>query len=133
MRSIKALAFFLILAWASTAYASDDYEAISRSMSDLPRPGSLADVLTCSGTNQIYWRYLRGDNPGSEEADAAQRKASWYAAVALWVFAVKPDAIHDAIASAGDRPLSETIELANQCRLPPGDWQHTPGWAIDTR
>ena len=128
MRYLVGLLVLSVLAcpWTVDAYEID--ERVVNAFGPLPRQGSLEDVLECSGANQVYWIYLKKNDPVHPDLDEAQGKASWYSAVALWVFAVKNAAINDAIASAENLPLQEAIKLAKQCRKAPRDWQNRPGW-----
>jgi len=50
----------------------------------LPNRGSLSDILDCAGANEVLWTNALRQNPRDPEAFEAKRKASWYAAVALW-------------------------------------------------
>jgi len=63
-------------------------------------------------------------NPRDPEAHDAKRKAGWYAAVALRVFAVDSQAVVDAVSDASDRkPRSAVLDLARRCRDAPVNWR----------
>jgi hypothetical protein len=90
----------------------------------LPSPGSLQDVLTCAGANEVVWTDTSRADPYSRVAKEAKLKASWYAAVALYVFAVDSKAIVDAVEAAKrTNPRAQVMDLARSCRAAPESWR----------
>ncbi len=120
MRSkILAMIFLLISPLTLGADTTD----VERLLGPLPKPGNLSDVLECAGVNEVAWLTITKIDPYSHEGNEAKRKASWYAAVALWVFAVESQAVVDAVNTAQKREYSEVIKVANQCRKAPSNWR----------
>ena len=69
------------------------------------------------------WTTKMREDPYDFEAIEAKRKAGWYAAVALWVFAVDSKTVIDAVTSAAEQQPREVFELARQCRKAPDNWR----------
>ena len=90
---------------------------------DLPRPGSLADVLSCAGANEVLWTSAMKEDPRDPRAHEAKRKAGWYSAVALWVFLADSTAVVDAVRSASERERQTVFALARRCRSAPDNWR----------
>lgn len=90
---------------------------------DLPRPGSLADVLSCAGANEVLWTSAMKEDPRDPRAHEAKRKAGWYSAVALWVFLADSTAVVDAVRSATERERRTVLALARRCRSAPDNWR----------
>jgi len=110
----------LISHWgiAQEATATDVEELIG----SLPKSGNLSDILKCAGANEVVWTTIIKEDPYSRVAHEAKRKAGWYAAIALWVFAVDTQAVIDAVNSARERQYNENVELAKKCRKAPKNW-----------
>ena len=90
----------------------------------LPAPGSALDVLACAAANELLWKEVARSDPSSREASEAKRKAGWYAAVALQVFALDSRAIVEAIEVASlPSARSVTLEKARKCRPAPENWR----------
>ena len=90
----------------------------------LPAPGNVRDVLACAAANELVWTEAAKKDPYSREGAEAKRKAGWYSAVALNVFAVESKAVLDAIAAAkvpGARAAS--LGTAARCRPAPPNWR----------
>ena len=93
-------------------------------LGDLPEPGDIQDILLCAGTNEIVWTGMMRTDPYSRDASEAKRKAGWYSAVALRVFAVKSQAVIDAVADArAQTPRSQVFAVAKRCRAAPDNWR----------
>lgn len=90
---------------------------------DLPRPGSLADILSCAGANEVLWTSAMKEDPRGPRAHEAKRKAGWYSAVALWVFLADSTAVVDAVRSASERERQMVLSLARRCRNAPDNWR----------
>lgn len=90
---------------------------------DLPRPGSLADILSCAGANEVLWTSAMKEDPRDPRAHEAKRKAGWYSAVALWVFLADSTAVVDAVKSASERERQAVFALARRCRDAPDNWR----------
>jgi hypothetical protein len=96
---------------------------------ELPKPGDIRDVLICAGSNEVLWMDVTRNGPEDRGAHEARRKAGWYAAVAMSIFAVDSKAIIDAIAAAKAlAPKSKVYEIARSCRPAPNSWK-VPGIA----
>lgn len=89
----------------------------------LPAAGSVHDVLTCAGSNEVLWTEVIGVNPYDRDASEAKRKAGWYASVALNIFAVESQAVSNAVAAAKALPREKVYELARSCRAAPSGWR----------
>ena len=90
----------------------------------LPSPGSVHDVLACAGANELLWTDTVRKDPYSREASEAKRKAGWYSAVALQIFALESKAVLDAVEAAkssSDRIV--VLSLARRCRAAPQSWR----------
>lgn len=97
-----------------------DYEAFG----ELPKRGNLTDILECAGANELLWTTTLREDPYDPEGHEAKRKAGWYSAVALWVFAIDSMAVIDAVKKAANRkPRSAVLDLARQCRKAPNNWR----------
>jgi hypothetical protein len=95
-----------------------------RALGELPKPGDVQDVLICAGTNEVLWIDVTRKGPEDRAAHEARRKAGWYAAVAMNIFGVQPQAVVDAIAAAKSAtPLAKVYETARSCRSVPDSWQ----------
>lgn len=130
MRFVAGLAVLLLVPpiLAGSTEAID--EEFVRMAGPLPDGGRLDDVLVCTGAAEIQWLFLRDFGEAAQhEITAAQRKASWYSAVALHIFAVESQAIHDAISAAREQPLPDAIALSKNCRDAPSDWQELHQWS----
>jgi len=95
-----------------------------RVLGELPKRGSLSDILDCAGANELLWTIALRINPRDAEGHEAKRKAGWYSAVALRVFAVDSEAVIKAVKEAIDRkPRSAVLDLARRCRKAPDNWR----------
>lgn len=91
----------------------------------LPRPGSLEDVLACAGANEMLWTTEIKVDPYSRTAHDARQKASWYAAVALYIFQVNSGNVTRAVRDAqAKEPRSEVRSMALRCQPPPDSWRN---------
>lgn len=111
--------------YAQNAAAPFTREAeLYRVFGDLPKRGSLSDILACAGANEVLWTTAMRQNPRDPEAHEAKRKAGWYSAVALQVFAVDSQAVVEAVNEATDRkPRPAVLDLARRCRTAPDTWR----------
>ena len=125
----RAVATALLSAWAELATAAGQPSAIAaqsdmaRAFGDLPRPGNLADVLSCAGANEALWIAAMKNDPRDPNAHEAKRKAGWYSAVALWVFDVDSTAVIKAVKAASDGEPATVLALARRCRPAPEKWR----------
>ena len=90
----------------------------------LPAPANVHDVLACAAANELAWTEAAKKDPYAREGTEAKRKAGWYSAVALHVFALESKAVLDAVAAAkapGARAAS--LETATRCRPAPPNWR----------
>ena len=124
---LGAIAFSLV-AWAQVPHDARLLPKKDRTFIEqfgqLPAPGSVRDVLICAGANEVLWADMARKDPYSREANDAKRKAGWYAAVALHVFAVESKAVLDAVDTA-KMPSSRkaALETARSCRAAPENWR----------
>ena len=112
-------------AYAQNAAAPFTTEAeFYRAFGNLPKRGSLSDILACAGANEVLWTTAMRQNPRDPDAHEAKRKAGWYSAVALRVFAVDSQAVVEAVKEAADhKPRLAVLDLARQCRAAPDNWR----------
>jgi len=126
-RLLIVIIFSLTFQGAAFSDGSSKYYDKEDRMSQLgkfPYRGKMSDVLMCSGANEILWVNLKKVNPGDSVTQDAERKASWYSAVALWVYAVKTDAVVDAPTELEKhKTMKEIYHIAKQCRKPPDGWR----------
>jgi len=120
MRSKYLVIIFLLV---SPLAQGADIKDTERLLGSLPKPGNLSDSLECAGVNEVVWLTITKTDPYSHEGNEAKRKASWYAAVALWVFTVESQAVVDAVNSVHEREYSEVVILAKKCRNAPNNWR----------
>ena len=120
LRALLLVGIFSFSAHAQETAALTDTEKL---FGLLPKPGNISDILDCAGANEVFWTTKMKEDPYDFEANEAKRKAGWYAAVALWVFAVDSQAVVDAVNSARKRQPREVFELARQCRKAPENWR----------
>lgn len=124
-------ALFLAIGWAAPtpAQTQNVSPAFEREREfyefygELPRRGDLDDILRCAASNEVFWVEASRTSPGDAEAHEARLKAGWYAAVALWVFAVDPEVVTDSVAAAARQPKAPVIALARNCRKAPDNWR----------
>jgi hypothetical protein len=128
-----ALSFALVAISSTAAFAqssadrrptpSVDTEFIKQ-FGALPAPGNVRDVLACAAANELVWTEAAKKDPYAREGVEAKRKAGWYSAVALHVFAVESGAVLDAIAAAkAPGARSASLETATRCRPAPANWR----------
>lgn len=130
---MKALICLVLTVMLSNAFAQSNTNLTKTHLVDsafieragrLPSPGSLQDVLACAGANEVLWTDMTRADPYSRLAKEAKLKASWYAAVALHVFAVDSKAIVDAVEAAmRTNARAQVMDLARSCRAAPESWR----------
>ena len=123
MRYLCALLLVFACSFSAPAQETAALTNTEKLFGPLPKPGNLSDILDCAGANEVLWTTVMREDPYDFEANEAKRKAGWYAAVALWVFAVDSQAVIDAVSSARERQPREVFELARQCRKAPENWR----------
>jgi hypothetical protein len=130
---LKLVALFGAFLVASSASAQAAQEARRQPPVDrayleafgsFPAPGSVHDVLACAGANELLWTDNVRKDPYSREANDAKRKAGWYSAVALQVFALESKAVLDAVEAArSSSDRAAVLSLARRCRAAPENWR----------
>jgi hypothetical protein len=130
---VKLIALLIATAFAPLALAQSQIAQsqgpavdprVATLLGKLPAPGNIHDVLLCAGANEVLWTETVRVNPYDRGANEAKRKAGWYAAVALGVFAVDSQAVIDAIAAAKKQTSREKLfEVARSCRAAPDSWR----------
>jgi len=130
---VKIVGMLVAFAVASVAVAQSPPEPratpkvdadVLKHFGSLPAPGNIHDVLACAGANELVWTETVRKDPYSREGSEAKRKAGWYSAVALHVFAVESKAVLDAI-EAAKKPSARAaaLETARSCRAAPQNWR----------
>lgn len=95
----------------------------AQALGALPKPGNLADILSCAGANEVLWTSALKSDPRDPRGHEAKRKAGWYSAVALWIFDVDSSAVVEAVGSASRRERASVLALAETCRRAPDNWR----------
>lgn len=130
---MKLVAIAGALAFWAVAWAQGGQDARPKPQTDLayieqfgrlPAPGNIHDVLLCAGANELLWTDTLRKDPYSREGAEAKRKAGWYSAIAVHVFAVESRGVLDAI-EAAKKPSARvaTLEIARSCRAAPQNWR----------
>ena len=92
----------------------------NRGLSERPERGDPGQILRCAGANERLWRYA--DSFSDSEMEKARRKASWYAAVAMWALGIDTGAVVNAVGVERAASLEDSFAYARSCRDAPPDW-----------